>query len=126
MPTKGKTNYKFAYFLAKIPKNSCNNRQYMLYLLLRRRGETGRRAGLKILWTNPPCRFESDRRHQTKKSNLNGSVFLYFQTLDLKQCLALFANYVCNRHCVADASLLRSLHSLRVRPPTLYKKSVQF
>ena len=38
----------------------------MVYSYLRRRGETGRRAGLKILWTNHPCRFESDRRHQTR------------------------------------------------------------
>ena len=29
-------------------------------------GETGRRAGLKIQWAQPPCRFESDQRYQIK------------------------------------------------------------
>ena len=49
----------------------------MIYSILRRRGETGRRAGLKILWTNHPCRFESDRRHQ-RKNNLTKTVRLFF------------------------------------------------
>ena len=51
----------------------------MIYSILRRRGETGRRAGLKILWTNHPCRFESDRRHQRKNNFANNRevVFSY-------------------------------------------------
>lgn len=56
----------------------------MVYSLLRRRGETGRRAGLKILWTNHPCRFESDRRHQTKIKRTRETVLssFYFFTSD--------------------------------------------
>lgn len=53
----------------------------MVYSYLRRRGETGRRAGLKILWTNHPCRFESDRRHQRKNNLANNRevVFSYIR-----------------------------------------------
>lgn len=40
-------------------------------LILCRCGEIGRRDGLKIHWTNPPCRFDSDQRHQINKIRTN-------------------------------------------------------
>lgn len=58
----------------------------MIYSFLRRRGETGRRAGLKILWTNHPCRFESDRRHQTKKQPCKTTVRLFFYICRATAC----------------------------------------
>lgn len=60
----------------------------MVYSYLRRRGETGRRAGLKILWTNHPCRFESDRRHQ-RKNNLANNREVVFSYIRASRVLAL-------------------------------------
>lgn len=59
----------------------------MVYSYLRRRGETGRRAGLKILWTNHPCRFESDRRHQ-RKNNLANNREVVFSYIHNSRVLA--------------------------------------
>ncbi|MDK2885079.1 MAG: hypothetical protein PWQ33_1658 [Pseudothermotoga sp.] len=45
--------------------------KYDRILFGRRGGGIGRRCGLKIRWREPPCRFESDPRHQMEiKSDL--------------------------------------------------------
>ena len=70
----------FFVFVLIFLKISCKSKIDMVYLIVRRCGETGRRAGLKILWTNHPCRFESDRRHQRKNNPtiIRRIVFLLF------------------------------------------------
>ena len=54
----------------KCLQNACNLYKNRLEYGICRCGEIGRRAGLKILWTNHPCRFESDHRHHSQP-NLN-------------------------------------------------------
>ena len=50
---------------------------------LRRCGGIGRRAGLKILWTNHPYRFDPDHRHHHQpNSNRVGLVFFYVKSED--------------------------------------------
>ena len=81
----------------------------VIYYHLRRCGEIGRRAGLKILWTNHPCRFESDHRHQTSKTILRISVGLFsfltvFVTLACKNTgIKETYNVSCALECFARA-----------------------
>ena len=99
----------------KFAKISCIRCGFMIYLHLRRRGETGRRAGLKILWTNHPCRFESDRRHQ-RKNNLAKTVRLFFH-ISAPSRLRVRARIYEKIKCVALARLLLSARRRYSIPP---------
>ena len=99
----------------KKQKISCKNPPFMVYSYLRRRGETGRRAGLKILWTNHPCRFESDRRHQ-RKNNLAKTVRLFFH-ISAPSRLRVRARIYEKIKCIALARLLLSARRRYWIPP---------
>ena len=99
----------------KFAKISCIRCRFMIYLYLRRRGETGRRAGLKILWTNHPCRFESDRRHQ-RKNNLAKTVRLFFH-ISAPSRLRVRARIYEKIKCIALARLLLSARRRYKIPP---------